>query len=655
MVRLATARVLRALAAVFALALVATGGAQAEQARAAPSESGAQAPVTSAERELDADGVAEFFDQRVPELLDEQDVPGAQVAVVADGETLVAEGYGLADVAEDRPVIAEDVPFLVASVTKTVTAVAVMQLVDAGEVDLHTDVNEYLTEETAVADTYPGQEVSLHHLLTHSAGLEDSAWGVGTREPADVLTLHEYIEQYPAERVQPPGRFVAYSNHGTALAGLVVEQVSGQPFEEYVQEHVLDPLGMTASGLPQPEEAQAQLGAARQYHHVDGEPLRARTDYGFNATPVGGLYTTGPDFARFMAALLDDGQDVLSSESAAAMREPQFSAAPRMNGATYGMWELAVSGRTVLTHPGQNNGAHAVFGIVPEEDVGVFVAANGTGDPPDSGEDVSTLLFEEFWAEFLPAEEGQGEGTTEATAEGDASTEGYAGLYRTTAVSRSGPDSFFSLMDHVTVAEADGGALTVAGERWDQVEPGVFRPADGADRMTAVEEDGQVVGLGFDSSVFQNYERVGWWSHPAIQLGGLLGGLLLMASTLLWPLAALVRRLRGHRSGAGRAATGARVLAGATGLVCLGYAASMVGLLAREDVLEYLIGTKSALLVAPLTIALALALGVLFCAVRAWRVGWWGTAGRVHYTLVLLGAAAFLGVGLHHNLVWLPW
>ncbi|WP_046468358.1 serine hydrolase domain-containing protein [Allosalinactinospora lopnorensis] len=612
----------------------------------------------SSDRDLDTESVTAFFDRRTPELLEEKQVPGTVVSVVADGRPLMAQGYGYADLEERKPAAPEESAFLTASLTKTVTATAILQLVDAGDVDLHTDVNDYLPDDTALADTHPGQPVTLHHLLTHSAGLDDPAWGIGTDDPAEVLSLREYVRETPAKRLHPPGRFTAYTNYGYALVGLVVEEVSGQPYEKYVHEHILDPLGMAGSGVLQPSEA-LERGSARQYHRVDGEDRRARTDYGLNAPPMGGMYATAADFGRFMLAHLNDGeldgQRILSQDSATAMRERQFSAASGMPGSGYGMWELTVAGRTVLAHGGDNNGAHAIFALVPEENVGVFVATNGDGDPPDPAEDVPTLLLEEFFAEFLPSQADPASSSAEAA---DVPERDYSGTYRTTWASRSGPESLFSLLDHVTVRQSGDGTLAIsgagAGQHWLPVEPGVFAAEDGSDRVTFIEDDGTVTGLGFDSNVTQNYQRVAWHAHPATHLGVVAAGLLLMVSMLGWSATALVRRLRGQRSRRCRAASGARLLAGATGLVCLGFTGMMVSLAGREDVLNVLIGVRSPLLVAPLTVAAALALGVLACAALAWRHAWWGLAGRVHYSLVTVGLVAFLGFAYHHNLIWTP-
>ena len=173
---------------------------------------------------IDPQELASFLDGVLPAQLEAHHVPGAAVAVVQDGRLVLARGYGTADREQGVPVVADRTLFRVGSVGKTVTWTAVMQLVEQGKLDLHADVNTYLTA-FKVPATYP-QPITLAHLLTHTAGFDDKG-GILARDPADLQPLGAFLSASLPARVRPPGELAAYSNHGTALAGYIVEQVSG--------------------------------------------------------------------------------------------------------------------------------------------------------------------------------------------------------------------------------------------------------------------------------------------------------------------------------------------------------------------------------------------------------------------------------------------
>ena len=156
---------------------------------------------------------------------------------------LFTRGYGKADVKNDEPVVADETLFRIASTSKLFTATAVMQLVEQGKVDLDTDVNDYL-KDVKVPDTYPGRPVTLRGLLTHTAGFEEHFTGSEARTAAEVVPLGKYLAEDMPARVRPPGEITSYSNYGMALAGHVVEEVSGESFDRYVKENIFNPLGM---------------------------------------------------------------------------------------------------------------------------------------------------------------------------------------------------------------------------------------------------------------------------------------------------------------------------------------------------------------------------------------------------------------------------
>ncbi len=214
------------------------------------SEALAESPPSSSARPAGPQDPAElavFLDGLLGGLMAERHIPGAVALVVKDGTVFFAKGYGFADLETRRPVNPEATLFRVASVSKLFTATAVMQLVEQGKLDLHVDVNQYLESFSLKAGF--GKPVTLANLLTHTGGFDDAFLGSAQPLEWEPIPLGKYLSIHMPPRVMPPGDLISYSNHGLALAGYLVERASGQPFAEYVKEHILQPLGMQRSGF----------------------------------------------------------------------------------------------------------------------------------------------------------------------------------------------------------------------------------------------------------------------------------------------------------------------------------------------------------------------------------------------------------------------
>src|SRR2546425_682667 len=191
-----------------------------------------------------------FLDRVVSMQLADDHIPGATVAVVKEGRLFFAKGYGNADRQHGKLVSANTTLFRIGSVSKLFTWTAVMQLAEQGKVNLHADVNTYL-KTFHIPATYP-EPITLAHLLTHSAGFEDRGTGIFAPTTSDLKPPGQWLAEHIPARVRPPGELTAYSNYGAALAGYIVEQVSGMPYAQYVEQHLFQPLGMRSSTFRQP-------------------------------------------------------------------------------------------------------------------------------------------------------------------------------------------------------------------------------------------------------------------------------------------------------------------------------------------------------------------------------------------------------------------
>jgi CubicO group peptidase (beta-lactamase class C family) len=215
---------------------------------------------------IDPTELAAVIDPVFAAGMKQEQIPGAAFVLVQNGRVVLSKGFGLADVASGRTVEPDSTIFPFASISKVFTATAVMQLVEQGRVDLDTDVNRYL-KDVRVPPTYP-RPVTVAHLLTHTSGL-DEVPGRRVRDAAELMPLGRFLADRLI-RVHPPGEVTSYSSYGMALAGLLVEDVSGRPFEEYLRSHIWQPLGMSRTFITVPSAFAADLATP---YEMEGDEL----------------------------------------------------------------------------------------------------------------------------------------------------------------------------------------------------------------------------------------------------------------------------------------------------------------------------------------------------------------------------------------------
>lgn len=388
-------------------------------------------------------------------LVDEGSIPGATVIVIQDGAVIHKAGYGLADIARRIPVDPGRTLFRVGSVSKLVTATAVMQLVGQGRLDLNADVNTYLTALRVEGD-YP-EPVTLANLLTHTAGFDDRYLGMAAPMGAPAETLAAHLARAMPPRVLPPGRVIAYSNYGIGLAGLVVETVSGEAFEAYARDHVFKPLGMAASGFGLSSPVPASM--AVPYFRSGGDHGFRRGAYDvLRVGPAGDLVTTAGDMGRFMLAHLGaattDGTPVLLPPTLMQqMHERHFANADGLDGWAWGFATGRRNGIDWLGHDGSWNGFCAQLVLHPPTRSGYFVAWNaecrfGVSQAIRNG------LFDALWPgrPKIVAEPAPGAEARARAAEGT-----YVSLRR----ARGDFTALGAAASSISVAAGPGGSLTV--------------------------------------------------------------------------------------------------------------------------------------------------------------------------------------------------
>src|SRR5213592_5061273 len=266
-----------------------------------PAQIPAVAPQPSPPPQLTKADFETFLDALIPSQLRNRNIAGAVFSGVKDGQVLFQKGYGYADFEAKQPVLPDQTLFRPGSISKLFTATAVMQLVEQGKLDLDRDVNEYL--DFAIPKTYP-EPVTLRRLLTHTAGFEETLKNLFVAHESDMKPLRTYLVNQMPQRIFPTGKVVSYSNYGFTVAGYIVERVSGEKFERYIDNNILKPLRMTNSSFDQPLPAQLATQMSQGYLNATKKPR----DFEFvQAAPAGALSTTAADMTRFMLAFLQDG------------------------------------------------------------------------------------------------------------------------------------------------------------------------------------------------------------------------------------------------------------------------------------------------------------------------------------------------------------
>ena len=492
-----------------------------------------------------------WLDGYLPYALRSGDIAGAVVTIVKDGQVLTARGYGYADVAKRTPVDPYRTLFRPGSVSKLVTWTAVMQQVEAGKLDLDADVNRYLDFKIPERK---GQPVTLRQILTHTAGFEETAKDIIFYDPAHLQPLGEFLKKSLPARVYDAGTTPAYSNWGTALAGHIVERVSGESFDDYVERHIFAPLGMTDATFRQPLPARLSPHMATGYR----QPGEAAGFEVIGPAPAGSLSASGIDMAKFMLAHLQggalDGKRILSERTAALMhnspldRVNPYSLIPPLNRMELGFFESNVNGREVVGHLGDTAAFHTSLHLFINDGVGLYVSFNSPGRQGAVGA-LRAALFEDFADRYFPK-------APLDTPIDDKTAREHAqmmtGLWRNSRRSETSFIAVTGLFGQTEVTVGPKGELVIpslktAGGRareWVEVSPFVWNERGGHSRIAAKLVDGKVVRWSMNEiAPFMVFDRVpagisGGWLKNALYLS-----LAIIALTFVaWPIGWLIRR-----------------------------------------------------------------------------------------------------------------
>ncbi len=499
--------------------------------------------TASSVHELTAADVETFLDGIVPLQLEHEDVAGATIAVVKDGKRLFTKGYGYADVKNKKLVGAEETLFRPGSVSKLFTWTAVMQLVEQGKLDLGKDVNAYL--DFKIPEAF-GQPISLKNMLTHTAGFEEQLkdlFAADKRSP----NLGNYLKTHIPKRIFAPGTTPAYSNYATMLAGYVVERVSGQPFNDYIQQNIFQPLGMTRSTFAQPLPPELAPLMSNGYVLASDEPKGFETVGPF---PAGSLTSSAADMSKFMLAHLQDGRlgaaQILKPETTRLMHSRAFALDPAANAMAYGFYEESRNGQRIIGHGGDTVYFHSDLHLLADAGVGFFVSYNSVGRGQIS---TRTILWDAFLNRYFPASPFNSPTLDSAKKDAIAASGNYMTSRRSDSLVKS-----IAILGQATVSANEDNTISVSDmidangkpKRWREVAPMTFRDINGQDSLIFKPDQNGRMQLILPYP-FMVYQRVGLWENSRMLLPIAGISLFIMLLTLLLGLVAwLVRRHYGQ-------------------------------------------------------------------------------------------------------------
>lgn len=329
-------------------------------------------------------------DDLIVELLNEQPLAGLAVGIVQNGDLVYSKGFGFADIDEQQPATPDTV-FRIGSISKTFTAIALLQLWEQGRFQLDDPVNDHLKAYQIAPSSPDALPVTFRHLLTHTGGIgEVRAFadmfkleiGLGVPVGQRVPSLNKYYTDGLQAEVEPGTKW-SYANHAFATVGQLVEDISGMPFVDYMYQHVFAPLGMQHSDYLRSARVRDLLATGYTWQRGAFKPVK---DMEIIVKPAGSMFSTVNDMGRYVAALLNGGVGehgaVLQQRTLDLMLEPQWQLDPHLPAMGLSFWLDTWDGHRTAGHDGGWTGFVSSMLFAPDDGVGVLVFTNTTALAP---------------------------------------------------------------------------------------------------------------------------------------------------------------------------------------------------------------------------------------------------------------------------------
>jgi len=605
------------------ISVLVLAGMLAVPARSATASSSQSPEPTS----LTPEAVEDFMDDFTSVHMKKLEVPGLAFVIVKDEAVFFSKGYGFADAENQVPFEPDKTVVRAGSIVKTVTALALVQLAEQGLIDLDVDINQYLTH-FQIPDTYD-TPITARQLLHYTAGLDNRFIGIRVKSADEILPLADYFAQRLPDRIRPPGEIRAYNDHEIALAGLLVEEVSGMSYDRYVQEHIFNPLGMNDSSIYLPEQDAERV--ALGYGSDGAYPL---IYYNLNDAAGSGFNTTPADLARYMLMHLGNGKlddkQVINESVVEELHTTRFTHHPKLPGIAYAFDETFWGGRRILAKGGGAPGFTNRMLLLLDEGVGVYFVYNR-----DSTVHMAGKLEQAFLERFYP--KGKPSVGEEVPATDPEEMARYVGYYiDMNDYSAHSIEKVQALMEQEQVTLDEHGRLKLFGGTLLRVDQDLFQWS----------ESGNYVAFGEDKAGRVNYlfvsrtafMRVPWIETFPVQMGILSFSLVTFITALLgWLVSALKRQGKYY------------ALSGSVSLIYVSFLVGMGLLLAPVFAgadppwaLSFTPSTALLVLLALPVVGVVVTLLLAWQIVRSWKEKRSSWFVRIHNTLILVASSTFL-------------
>jgi CubicO group peptidase (beta-lactamase class C family) len=637
--------------------------AQSPQTAVAPKPASARASEKlsatippSAPHALERADLEAFFDGIIPLQLERSDVAGATVLVMKDGKDLLKKGYGFSDVSKKKPVDPETSMFRLASISKLFTWISVMQLAEQGKLDIDADVNKYLDFQIAPAF---GKPIALRNLMTHTGGFEEEIRDILLTDPKMATPLREFLIQNQPHRIFPPGEVPAYSNYGVGLAGYVVQRVSGEPFEQYVAEHIFQPLGMKHSSFKQPLAEDLAPFPSDGYRNNTEKPAVGFEI--FNPAPAGGVSSTASDMGRFAQALLNGGEGgghrILKPETLNAMWTKQFGTSDALPAMCMGFYQTWRNGLHFIGHDGDLIAFHSMFLLEPKEKLVIFISYNSAGSANRTRTEILTAFADRYYP-YLQTPEFQKLPLDELKA--------IAGTYQATRRSESNKLKIGSLIGQGEATVDKDGVLKVDEfkdlrghvRKWKPIGKDLWQEADDQRRMFAIRDSsGKIVRIAVSFPGVQ-FERVPWYEDGQMILPMLIVSLVILLAVVAASLLRLGRIIflskrppLKQQPGSVRLTLGSKLSATAWIILTVGTAV-LLSRLENETMLPTHALDKYFVMMNLVTgIAILLSCFAVFAGLRIWRLPEIRFISKLKFSLVAAACVFLTWFSVHWHLI----
>lgn len=486
--------------------------------------------------------VKEWSDQLFTDYLNNNGYVGGIISVVKDGEIIYEEGYGYSNYFEGIKADPITTPFRSGSTSKVFTAIAIMQQVEEGVIDLDKSANDYLTR-FKMDETY--DKVTVRDLLTHTAAYEERFRNTLFVDVDEELASSEYLEKFKHHQIDLSGERIQYSNYGLGMLGIILEDVTGKTYREYLTENIFTPLAMNYTFVETPNHL--PLSKIAVEHVLTSDGVISQQDFYYKAPAFlgsGGLFYTSHDMGLFMNSILNQSTDILKKDTWEQMLTVQEFANP-FSGVGYGFWiyereeneqENYWDGETIVGHSGGTETFKSKMILFPKDDIGIFVGVVGSAS--------RTYLEQASFNPHLPIDSFiktfRGEKTfATAPAQPDFLKQ-FAGIYQSTRRAWAGSEAYRDQLIYENLNVFMGGdQLYING--FGELNFGggnSYELKHIQNRTFFIEEKAAIIsfsqnGKYLTKDVYNNYDKINWYQTSKVFLILVLASILFLLTSII--------------------------------------------------------------------------------------------------------------------------